>query len=142
MPFAPSVSGNLKGRPLNTGHRQKVFNALVNPHKDVLVKKAIEMALDGNEAMLKLFLERILPPKVAHESVDIQLPDSDLTKANSMLILGENILLAISNNTITPEQGKTLLDITTSQRKNIEASTLAERITEIEYMLKLRKQEN
>ena len=141
MPFLPGISGNDKGRPQNSGHRQKIFNALVNPHREVLVNKAIEMALNGNEAMLKLFLERLLPPKVAHESVEIQLPAADMTKANSMLILGQNILFAISNNSITPEQGKTLLDLVTSQRKNIEAISMSDRIAEIEYTLNLRKQE-
>ena len=54
---------------------------------------------------------------------------------------GANVLKAISNNEITPEQGKTFLDVIAIQRKNIEASVLAERVTEIEFLLNLRKPE-
>ena len=47
----------------------------------------------------------------------------------------------MSNNEITPEQGKTFLEVISAQRKNIEASVLAERVTEIEFLLNLRKPE-
>jgi len=141
MPFITGTSGNKNGRPLNTGHRQKVFNNLVTPHKEALVAKAIEMALDGNEAMLKLFLDRILPAKPADESIHITLPNRDFTQTELLLEVGADILKAISNNEITPEQGKTFLEVVSAQRKNIEAGVLAERITEIEFSLNLRRQE-
>jgi len=39
------------------------------PHKTALLDKAIELALNGNESMLRLFLERMLPAK-PHDEPD------------------------------------------------------------------------
>ena len=61
MTFQTGISGNPNGRPRGTGTRQQIFSALVEPHRDALFRVAINMALKGNEAMLRLFLERMLP---------------------------------------------------------------------------------
>ena len=140
MVFAVGTTGNKFGRPRNTGHRQKLFNNLVLPHKEKLINQAVEMALNGNEAMLKLFLERMLPTKPIDDPIDIALPDKDLTQADILLEVGANIITAISANEITPEQGKTFLDVISAQRKNIEAGVLTERVTEIEFLLNLRQE--
>ena len=65
MTFQAGVVANPNGRPKGAGHRQQVFNA--QPHKEAIFKKAIDLALDGNETMLKLFLERTLPTKSTWE---------------------------------------------------------------------------
>lgn len=141
MPFQQGSSGNARGRPVNTGHRQKLFNTLVLPHKEKLINQAIEMALNGNESMLKLFLERMLPAKPIDDPLDVTLPNKDFTQADILLEVGADLIRAISNNEITPEQGKAFLEVISSQRKNIEASVLTERVAEIEFLLSLRKQE-
>lgn len=64
MKFQPGESGNPYGRPKGSGHRALLFNSIVDEgKKKQLIIKAYNLALDGNEAMLKLMLERILPPK-------------------------------------------------------------------------------
>lgn len=141
MPFKSGVSGNVQGRPRNTGHRQKLFNDLVLPHREKLINQAIEMALNGNEAMLKLFIERMLPAKPVDDPIAITLPDSDFTQAAALINAGAEIINAISSNEITPEQGRSMLDVLSVQRKNIEAGSLEERINEIEFLLNLRKKE-
>ena len=87
MPFLPGASGNDKGRPPNSGHRQKLFNSFVLPHREQLIGRAIEMALEGNEAMLKLFLERMLPVKPIDDPIEINLPNKSLTQAGGYLKL-------------------------------------------------------
>jgi len=88
MTFQAGKSGNLHGRPPNTGHRQQAFNALVLPHKEALFNKAIEMALAGNERLLIVFLERLMPAKPVDEPIllDLVRVISRLNKGNLFLV--------------------------------------------------------
>lgn len=81
MTFQTGISGNPQGRPRGTGSRQQIFNMLVEPHRDALINTAINLALDGNEAMLRLFLDRILPAKPTSEPINVELAQ-DISKAN------------------------------------------------------------
>lgn len=83
MTFQNGVSGNLNGRPKGTGARQQLYNALVAPHKEALINKAMKLALEGNEAMLCLFLERMLAAKPKDEPINFDLPDLDSLSWNS-----------------------------------------------------------
>ena len=68
MAFVKGQSGNVNGRPKGTGYRQEIFEKLVLPQKDMLIATAMDMARNGNENMLKLFIERILPAKPREEA--------------------------------------------------------------------------
>jgi hypothetical protein len=114
--FQPGEIHNPLGRPKGSGHRQQLFNELVMPHKTALLNKAIELALNGNEAMLRLFLERMLPAKPRDEPISLELP-CDLTKADALLSMGEIILRGIVSQDITPNQGKIILNLSEEQRR-------------------------
>ena len=116
MQFQSGESGKPNGRPKGSGHRQHVFNDLVAPHKEALFEKAIKMALAGNESMLRLFLERILPAKPHNEPVNLELPE-DITKRELLLTMGEKVLRAIANQDITPTQGKVILGLVEEQKR-------------------------
>lgn len=116
MQFQSGESGNPNGRPKGTGHRQQLFNDLVAPHREALFEKAIKMALAGNESMLRLFLERILPAKPHDEPVNLELPE-DITKRELLLTMGEKVLRAIANQDITPTQGKVILGLVEEQKR-------------------------
>lgn len=116
MTFKPGESGNSLGRPRGTGHRQQLFNDHVMPYKTELLNKAIELALNGNEAMLRLFLERMLPARPHAEPLLLELPD-DLTKNEMLLGIGEIILRGIASQDITPNQGKVILNLVEEQRR-------------------------
>lgn len=139
MTFKAGVSGNEKGRPKNTGHRQKLFTILVEPHKEKLFETAINLALGGSEAMLRLFLERMLPAKPSDDEVSFDLPCDDIKKTDALLAYGEHILKAVAQSDLTPEQAKTILSTLEMQRKQIESCELADRVASIEQVLKHRK---
>ena len=139
MTFKVGESGNPTGRPKGTGHRQKVFNNLVEPHQDALFDTAIKLALGGNEGMLRLFLERMLPAKPIDDAVTVEIPEKNASEAEMLLAWGETILRAVSKGEITPDQGNSLMTVIDAQRKNIETSELASRLIEIERILKQRK---
>jgi hypothetical protein len=131
--------GNPTGRPLGTGHRQQLFKNLVEPHKEALLDTAIKLALGGSEAMLRLFLERMLPPRPTDDTVTINLPDDDIKKAGALLTCGENILKAVAQCEVTPQQAKILMGSLEVQRKHIETCELTDRVTAIEKILMERK---
>lgn len=142
MTFKSGVSGNPTGRPKGTGARQQLFSNFVEPHQEALFETAINLALGGNEVMLRLFLERMLPAKPTDDVVNMQMPlINNNNKAAGLSIRGEVILQAVSNGEITPEQGKVIMGVIDAQRKNIETSELAIRLVEIERTLKQRKKE-
>lgn len=116
MPFQSGESGNVLGRPKGTGHRQQFFNELVEPHREALFDKAIKLALAGNETMLRLFLERMLPAKPHSEPINFDLPD-DINKKSILLTMGERVLRAIASEDITPNQGKIILDLVEEQKR-------------------------
>ncbi len=120
--FQPGEVHNPLGRPKGSGHRQQLFNELVMPHKTALLNKAIELALNGNETMLRLFLERMLPAKPHAEPIILELPD-DITKNEMLLSIGEIILRGIASQDITPIQGKIILNLVEEQRRLLKTKT-------------------
>lgn len=68
--FKPGVSGNPKGRPKGSKNKMKLLaEGLIGNNARKIVKKVIEMALDGNEACLKMCMDRIIP---AQRAIDIE----------------------------------------------------------------------
>jgi hypothetical protein len=141
MTFKPGMSGNEKGRPQNTGQRQKLFNSLVEPHKEALFDTAIKLAIGGNESMLRLFLERMLPAKPTDDAIALAIPEIEANNTSTLSVWGEIVLQAVSHGEMTPDQGNSVMAVIDAQRKNIETSELALRLTEIERALKQRKKE-
>lgn len=142
MKYQAGESGNPNGRPKGTGSRQQLFSSLVEPHRDKLFDTAINLALSGNESMLRLFLERMLPAKPTDDNVTIEMPNSGLKRTDRLLAYGEAILAKVSASELTPEQARSLMAVIEAQRKNIEASELDLRVSEIERTLKQRTLEN
>jgi len=104
MAFRAGESGNPKGRPRGTGTRQQIFSALVEPHREALFKVAIDMALKGNEAMLRLFLDRMLPAKPNDEPIQINIPDCNSNYTQAISYIGKEALQAVTSGTITPNE--------------------------------------
>lgn len=137
MKFQPGSSGNPRGRKPGTGHRQQLFNALVAPHRDALFNAAIQLALGGNEAMLRLFLDRMLPAKPSDDTVTVAIPDR-LNRPSTLASCGEAVLNTVAEGTLTPKQGASIMGCLEAQRKIVETCELAQRIDEIERTLKQR----
>jgi len=102
-----------------------------------LFDKAITLARDGNEKMLGLFLERMLPSRPADDTISINIP-VDLKNAHSLLECGEATLKALAEGMLTPQQAKVVMGAIEVQRKNIETSEVVDRVAAIERILKQR----
>lgn len=104
MTFQIGISGNPSGRPRGTGNRQQLFSTLVEPYKEALFKVAIDMALKGNESMLRLFLDRMLPAKPSDEPIQIDVPDRNISHTQAISYIGKEVLQAVTAGVITPDE--------------------------------------
>lgn len=89
----------------------------LNPiEKRYLIKQSSLLALAGNETMLRLFLERMLPAKPHSEPINLELPE-DINKKAILLTMGERVLRGIANEDITLGQGKIIMDLVEEQKR-------------------------
>ncbi len=61
MRFKKGQSGNPNGRPLGCLNKRTQLAALLEPHAEALISKAVELALGGDTNALRLCIERLLP---------------------------------------------------------------------------------
>jgi len=106
MTFEKGKSGNPDGRPKGIKDKRVMFREIVEEHKKDLIEKAIEMAFDGNEQMLRLLLSRLLPacPK------NNPLPNIG-NLGNTVENRCKKIRSLVLDGTITPEEGNYLLQL-------------------------------
>ncbi len=127
MAFEKGQSGNPNGRPRGSQDRRRLFREMVEPHKQSLVNTAVEMALAGNEQMLKLILDRLLPAKPKSEAIEsINLSGSYPSDD------GREIITKMGAGDLSAEEANSLLQAITSQTKLIEHTELLERIKKLE----------
>jgi len=111
MAFEPGKSGNPKGRPNGSLNKNTQFIKLLEPHAPALINKCVELALEGNEACLRLALDKILP-RARIQTLSLEVPDK--LSAESLIEMSETIWQKIGKGEITLEQAKdffTLLKI-------------------------------
>lgn len=123
--FQPGQSGNPKGR---TPGIERV-RQLLDPHREKLVQKALDMALAGDTVALKLCLERLAPmPRNEYERVEVP----GLAQAQSMADKARCIVNAAGSGLISADAASVLLGAIASAAKVIETDELAERIALLE----------
>ena len=61
MAFKKGQSGNPAGKPKGARDKRTALRALLEPHSEALVQKAVDMALEGDTTALRMCLERIIP---------------------------------------------------------------------------------
>ncbi|CAM4483404.1 MAG: hypothetical protein LEGION0403_FIIPPAGN_02865 [Legionella sp.] len=71
MTFKAGQSGNPGGRRKGALNKRTELAKMLEPHAEGLVKKLIELALNGDATALRLCIERLIP-KVNRESTGIE----------------------------------------------------------------------
>lgn len=132
MTFQTGKSGNPNGRPKGTGSRQQVFSALVEPHQEALFKVAIDMALKGNEAMLRLLLERMLPAKPKDEPIQFSIPDCNTSYTQTISSIGKEALQAVTSGAITPSEAGEMASLIGANARLIALVELNQRMNAFE----------
>ena len=128
--FQAGVSGNPAGRPKGARHKTTLaVEALLDGEAEALSRKAIEMALAGDGAALRLCLERLLPAR-RDRPVSFELPKietaADATKATGA------ILSAVASGEVTPVEAESVSKIVEAHLKALETSEFEARLSALE----------
>ena len=129
-PFKKGQSGNPGGRPKGTRNKTTLaMEELLDGEAEVITRKAIEKAKDGDMAAIRLCLERILPT-IKSRPIEIDLPPvetaEDITAAQGAVIA------AMARGEITPDDASTVAGVLEAKRRAIETVELEKRLDILE----------
>ena len=130
--FKPGKSGNPDGRPKGSRNATTLaLETLLDGQAHALTQKAIELALTGDMAALRLCLDRILPPRKDRPvTFDFPLITNAAEAAGTMAA----VLAAVSTGQITPAEASDVGKLVESYVKAVEAADLSARIERLERM--------
>jgi len=118
------------GKPKGSRHRAtKAIEELLGDQTESLTQKAVDLALGGDTAALRLCLERIAPPR-RDSPVQFDLPP--MKSAADAVGAAQAVLQAVSGGDITPMEGAAIMALVEQYRRTLETSELEQRIATLE----------
>jgi hypothetical protein len=129
-PWKPGQSGNPSGRP--KGSRNKATLAvevLLDGQHEALTQAAINKALEGDTAALRLCLDRIAPPR-RDAPISFDLPP--IKSAGDTVQASSSLLEAVAAGDVTPDEAGRVMALLTAHKALVEAGDLERRIEALE----------
>jgi hypothetical protein len=127
----PFEKGNGGRRPGSKNRTTLAAEALLKGEEVELVRKAIELAKDGDTQMLKFLLDRILPKE---RSVHVDLPEVDgsFDAVNAMAA----VIAALGTGQIAPSEAAALASLVEAYARIMNVAELEERLENFEKELR------
>jgi hypothetical protein len=130
--FPKGKSGNPDGRPKGSRNATTLaLETLLDGQAAALTQKAIDLALTGDMAALRICLDRILPPR-KDRPLTFEFPA--ITNAAEAATTMSAILAAVASGEITPTEASEIGKLVDSYVRAVEATELAARIERLEKM--------
>ena len=130
---------NMRGRPFekgNPGRPKGALNkttlaaqALLDGEAEVLTRKAIEKAKEGDITAIRLCLDRIVPPR-KDRPIAFPLPVTEKPDDVGQALAA--VLSAVAEGEITPSEGQAVASVLESQRKALELVDIERRLRALE----------
>ncbi len=103
------------------------YRELLEPHAKVLVKKAVQLALDGDTTALRLCLDRIIPTiRAKDEPIAVGGLKGTLTEQ------GQTVIQAMGSGTLAPSEAAAMLQALAAQARITELDVLEQRLKTLE----------
>jgi len=129
-PFPKGQSGNLTGRPRGSSNRAtRAAELLLDGEATALTRKAVELALAGDPAALRLCLDRTIAPR-RERPVELALPP--IHSAADILGAIKAVAGAVGRGAITPGEAVALSQMIESFLRAIDASDFENRLRLLE----------
>jgi hypothetical protein len=129
-PFEPGKSGNPAGKPKGTRNAATLaLESLLDGEAEALTRKAVELALTGDIAALRLCLDRILPPR-KDRPVSFEMPTIDT--AEDAKAASAALLAAVAAGSLTPSEAAEIGKLVDSYVKAIETTEVLARLDKLE----------
>jgi hypothetical protein len=131
-PFQKGQSGNPDGRPKGSRNATTIaLETLLDGQATALTQKAIELALRGDMAALRLCLDRILPPR-KDRPVNFELPPIESAQNAAATISA--VLAGVAAGDLTPSDAGEISKLIEVYVRAFETAELAERVERLERM--------
>ncbi len=129
-------SGNPRGRPKGSRNKATLLAiAAMEGELTDVVKVVIDAAKGGDMAAARLVVDKLIPT-TRERPLSIALPD--VTSVDDCATAQAKVLAAVATGEILPGEGETLAGLIEHQRRSLETSDLAARMTALEEQLKER----
>ncbi len=124
-----SPPGN-PGKPKGSRHRAtRAVLDLLDGEAETLTRKAVEMAMAGDGAALRLCLERIAPPR-KDAPVNFALPAME--SAQDAAKAAAAILASVAVGDLTPDEGGNIMGLVELYRRTLETTEIEARLAALE----------
>ena len=128
--FVKGQSGNPKGKPKGVRHTAtQVSYALMEGNLEDVLATVIERAKSGDIAACKMVLDKVLP-NTKDRLIALEIPL--INDLNDVGNAQAEILQAVANGSITPNEGERVASIIEARRRSIESIDLEMRISQLE----------
>jgi len=136
MPFEKGESGNPAGRPRGARNRATLLmQNLLADDAEAIGRKAIEMAIAGDLAAIRLCMDRLAPVR-KDEPVAFELPP--IEKPADIVAATASIVAAVAAGELTPSQAAELSKVIDVHVRALESKDFDERLTKLENQRRLR----
>jgi hypothetical protein len=122
--FPKGTSGNPAGRPVGSRNKKTLFlEELLDREGEAIIRKTMELALQGNPLALRLCLDRLVAPR-KERPIHLELPK--VTKLQHAVVAMSKIQEAIGEGKITPGEGQILAGFAETQQRVIGVANKAQ----------------
>ena len=129
-PFQQGQSGNPAGRPRGSRNLATLaVEALLDGEAEAITRRAIEAALAGDIAAIRLVMDRVAPPRKSR-LIQIDLPD--VADARGVALAQAAVVAAVAGGEIAPDEAMALSGLLEGRRRALETEELEVRVRRLE----------